>query len=161
MADLFEHSETPVVITERDRVIIANLSARTLLGSHIVGQDVRMALRQPEAIRLLARDNEGGAVVRGLNRRTDIWRINRKTLPGGLAVIEFVNKTAEADWSALLDYRAQAPFAREMHPTDEHWTPFYFAAGAAVEEDASVPLKAMRLHGSVTHGHLALDQNQL
>ncbi|HAG37604.1 MAG TPA: two-component sensor histidine kinase, partial [Erythrobacter sp.] len=49
MADLFEHSETPVVITERDRVIIANLSARTLLGSHIVGQDVRMALRQPEA----------------------------------------------------------------------------------------------------------------
>ena len=61
MADLFEHSETPVVITERDRVIIANLSARTLLGSHIVGQDVRMALRQPEAIRLLARDSEGGA----------------------------------------------------------------------------------------------------
>ena len=28
MADLFEHSETPVVITERDRAIIANLSAR-------------------------------------------------------------------------------------------------------------------------------------
>ena len=109
MADLFEHSETPVVITERDRVIIANLSARTLLGSHIVGQDVRMALRQPEAIRLLARDSEGGAVVRGLNRRTDIWRINRKTLPGGLAVIEFVNKTAEADISrAHTDFVANA-----------------------------------------------------
>ena len=78
MADLFEHSETPVVITERDRVIIANLSARTLLGGHIVGQDVRMALRQPEAIRLLARDTEGSAVVRGLTRRTDIWRIHLK-----------------------------------------------------------------------------------
>ena len=56
MADLFEHSETPVVITERDRAIIANLSARQFLGGHIVGQDVRMALRQPEAIRLLGRD---------------------------------------------------------------------------------------------------------
>tara|TARA_R110000751_G_scaffold2018_15_gene9898 strand:- start:27062 stop:28249 length:1188 start_codon:yes stop_codon:yes gene_type:complete len=109
MADLFEHSETPVVITERDRVIIANLSARKLLGGHIVGQDVRMALRQPEAIRLLARNAEGGAVVRGLNRRTDIWRINRKTLPGELAVIEFVNKTAEADIArAHTDFVANA-----------------------------------------------------
>ncbi|MBX7481407.1 sensor histidine kinase [Qipengyuania qiaonensis] len=109
MADLFEQSETPVVITERDRVVIANLSARTLLGGHIVGQDVRMALRQPEAVRLLERDAEGGAVVRGLTRRTDIWKINRKTLPGDLAVIEFVNKTAEADISrAHTDFVANA-----------------------------------------------------
>lgn len=68
-----------------------------------------------------------------------------------------LNKTAEADWPALLDYRAQAPFAREMHPTDEHWLPFYFAAGAAVEGGASAPAKGMRLHGSVTHGQMALD----
>jgi two-component system phosphate regulon sensor histidine kinase PhoR len=109
MADLFEHSETPVVITERDRVIVANLAARKLLGGHIVGQDVRMALRQPEAIRLLARKADGGAVVRGLARRTDIWRINRKSLPGGLAVIEFVNKTAEADIArAHTDFVANA-----------------------------------------------------
>ncbi|MEX0341462.1 MAG: sensor histidine kinase [Erythrobacter sp.] len=109
MADLFEHSETPVVITERDRVVIANLSARKLLGGHIVGQDVRMSLRQPEAIKLLNRDAEGGAVVRGLARRRDIWRINRKTLPGELAVIEFVNKTAEADISrAHTDFVANA-----------------------------------------------------
>ena len=109
MADLFEHSETPVVITERDRVVIANLAARKLLGSHIVGQDVRMALRQPEAIKLLDRGAEGGAVVRGLARRRDIWRINRKSLPGDLAVIEFVNRTAEADISrAHTDFVANA-----------------------------------------------------
>jgi two-component system phosphate regulon sensor histidine kinase PhoR len=109
MADLFEHSETPVVITERDRVIIANLAARKLLGGHILGQDVRMALRQPEAIRLLERGSDGGAVVRGLARRTDIWRINRKTLPGELAVIEFVNRTAEADIArAHTDFVANA-----------------------------------------------------
>lgn len=66
-------------------------------------------------------------------------------------------RTRAADWPALLDYRTQAPYAREMHPTDEHWLPFYFAAGAAVEGDASVPAHGMRLHSSVTHGHLALD----
>ena len=109
MADLFEHSETPVVITERDRVIIANLAARQLLGAHILNQDVRMALRQPEAIKLLERGADGGAVIRGLARRTDIWRINRKTLPGDLAVIEFVNRTVEADIArAHTDFVANA-----------------------------------------------------
>lgn len=109
MRDLFEHSETPVIITERDRVIIANHAARALMGGHIVGQDVRMALRQPEAVRLIERGSEGSAVVRGLTRRHDIWRINRKEMGDGLAVIEFVNKTAEADISrAHTDFVANA-----------------------------------------------------
>ncbi len=109
MGELFEHSETPIIITERDRVTIANLAARGLLGSHILGQDARMALRQPEAVRLLDRDADGSAIVRGLSRRNDIWRINRKKLDDQLAVVEFVNKTAEADISrAHTDFVANA-----------------------------------------------------
>ena len=109
MGELFEHSETPVLITDRDRVIIANLSARGLLGSHVIGQDARMALRQPEAVRLLDRAADGTAVVRGLARRNDIWRVNRKKLDERLAVIEFVNKTAEADITrAHTDFVANA-----------------------------------------------------
>ncbi|TMM49783.1 sensor histidine kinase [Qipengyuania marisflavi] len=109
MDDLVEHSETPVLVTEGDRVTIANLAARKLLGAHVLGQDVRMALRQPEAVRLIDRDGDGVAVVRGLARRRDIWRINRKKLDYGLAVIEFVNKTAEADISrAHTDFVANA-----------------------------------------------------
>ena len=109
MGELFEHSETPIIITERDRVTIANLAARGLLGSHILGQDARMALRQPEAVRLLDRDADGSAVVRGLSRRNDIWRINRKKLDDQLAVVEFVNKTAEADIArAHTDFVANA-----------------------------------------------------
>ena len=109
MGDLFEHSEAPVLVTDRDRVIIANLAARGLLGSHVIGQDARMALRQPEAVRLLDRSVDGSAVVRGLARRGDIWRVNRKKLDGDLAVIEFVNKTAEADISrAHTDFVANA-----------------------------------------------------
>lgn len=65
-------------------------------------------------------------------------------------------RTDAADWPALLDYRAQAPFAVEMHPTDEHWLPFYFAAGASTQGEA-MPALSKRLHGSVTHGHLAMD----
>ena len=97
MGDLIEHSELPVLVTETDRVIIANKAARRLLGAHVVGQDVRMALRKPEAVELLGGESEGTTIVHGLARRRDIWRINRKALDGDLAVFEFVNKTAEAD----------------------------------------------------------------
>ena len=109
MGELFEHSETPVVITDRDRVIIANHAARDLLGAHIVGQDVRMALRKPDAIALVESDSESSAMVHGLTRRTDLWRINRKRLDQRIAVLEFVNKTIEADISrAHTDFVANA-----------------------------------------------------
>lgn len=56
------------------------------------------------------------------------------------------------DWAALRDYRRQAPHAALMHPTDEHWLPFYVAAGAG--GTAAVP---QRLHASLTYGVLAMD----
>ena len=109
MGELIEHSLTPIVVTERGRIAIANEAARALLGAHIVGQDTRMALRQPEAVRLLEDESDGAAVVRSLARRRDIWRINRKQLSADMAVIEFVNKTAEADISrAHTDFVANA-----------------------------------------------------
>lgn len=61
-------------------------------------------------------------------------------------------RAAAADWPALLDYRQQAPHAARMHPSDEHWLPFYVAAGAAGPQPAGI-----RLHASVTYGHLAMD----
>ncbi len=56
------------------------------------------------------------------------------------------------DWAALRDYRRQAPHAALMHPTDEHWLPFYVAAGAGGSE-----AQPQRLHASLTYGVLAMD----
>ena len=56
------------------------------------------------------------------------------------------------DWQSLFAYRTQAPHAVEMHPTDEHWLPWYVAAGAGGTE--APPL---RLHDSLTFGCLAMD----
>lgn len=60
-------------------------------------------------------------------------------------------KAAASDWPALFDYRAQAPHAAHMHPTDEHWLPFYVAAGAGGGT------AGQRVHDSVTYGHLGMD----
>jgi len=109
IGELLEHSESPVIVIENGRVVIANLASRRLLGTHILGQDARMALRQPEAVSLLESGEDGVAIVRGLARRKDIWRINRQSLEGGLSIVEFVNKTAEADISrAHTDFVANA-----------------------------------------------------
>jgi 4,5-DOPA dioxygenase extradiol len=64
----------------------------------------------------------------------------------------FAERSAARDWPALLDYRAQAPGAAFMHPTDEHLLPWFIAAGAGGTEDAPI-----RVHASVEGGHLGMD----
>lgn len=61
-------------------------------------------------------------------------------------------RAAAADWPALFDYRSRAPHAALMHPSDEHWLPWYAAAGAAGPAPHGV-----RLHASVTYGCLGMD----
>jgi 4,5-DOPA dioxygenase extradiol len=64
----------------------------------------------------------------------------------------FAERSAASDWDALLDYRAQAPHAVEMHPSDEHLLPWFIAAGAGGRDAAP-----LRLHESTTHGVLGMD----
>lgn len=61
-------------------------------------------------------------------------------------------RLAAGDEAALADYRAQAPHARDNHPTEEHLLPFHVALGAAGEG-----WRARLLHESVTFGTLAMD----
>lgn len=109
MSDLFELSAAPVIVTRRDRVTVANAAARRLFGAHMLNQDIRVTLRHPRAVALIDRPDSEGATIAGLVRRRDVWRINRKALPGGVAVYELVNRTAEADISrAHTDFVANA-----------------------------------------------------
>lgn len=97
MGELIEFAGTPLILTDRNRIAIANRAARKALGSHIIGQDVRVALRHPDALKLIDRERNGTALIRGLSRRRDIWRISRQELDSGLAVIELINRTSEQD----------------------------------------------------------------
>jgi 4,5-DOPA dioxygenase extradiol len=64
----------------------------------------------------------------------------------------FAARSAAADWDALLDYRARAPSAELMHPTDEHLLPWFVAAGAG---GRTAP--ALRLYDGITYGCLGMD----
>src|SRR5215831_7746683 len=58
---------------------------------------------------------------------------------------------AKGDEEALADYRRQAPYAREAHPTDEHFLPLHVAYGAAGPGARGKPL-----HRSFTLGNLSM-----
>ncbi len=64
----------------------------------------------------------------------------------------FADRSAARDWASLWHYRALAPDASFMHPTDEHLLPWFIAAGAGGAEHAP-----LRLHASVAGGHLGMD----
>ena len=52
----------------------------------------------------------------------------------------------------LVNYRDRAPFARENHPTEEHFLPFHVALGAAGEG-----ARGELVHSSHDHGVLTMD----
>ncbi|TNE58995.1 MAG: two-component sensor histidine kinase [Sphingomonadales bacterium] len=109
MGELIQHSATPLLVLENNKITIANRAAQKILGKHIIGQDTRMAFRQPEAVSLLTKSKPGAAIVRGLVRRRDIWRINRQKIDSTMSVVELINLTAEADISrAHTDFVANA-----------------------------------------------------
>lgn len=108
MIELVEPFGLPVLMLDGQRIAAANAAAREELGSHIVGQDARVALRHPEAVRLLDKP-EGRALVRGLTGARSIWQVSRVPIDERFSLIEFVNRTAEADISrAHTDFVANA-----------------------------------------------------
>jgi len=62
------------------------------------------------------------------------------------------DRSAARDWDGLFAYRSKAPYAADMHPTDEHLLPWYVAAGAGGRDDAP-----QRLYSAVTYGCLGMD----
>ncbi|KLE33607.1 histidine kinase [Aurantiacibacter gangjinensis] len=109
MRDLIEHSGLPLIMIDSDRIIMANAHAREALGKHIIGQDVRVALRHPAAIDLLSRGEGGSVAVQGLTGPKSNWQITIQPIDARYALIELVNRTAEADVSrAHSDFVANA-----------------------------------------------------
>jgi two-component system phosphate regulon sensor histidine kinase PhoR len=62
VGDVLEAIVEPILIVAEGRVMQANAAARALLGGHIVGQNVRLAIRHPAAAERLVGPLEPGAV---------------------------------------------------------------------------------------------------
>jgi len=67
----------PVLVVDQGRVALANRTARKLLGAHIMGEDVRIAIRHPAAAQRLTGQEHLDAPLRldiiGLGARNQRW----------------------------------------------------------------------------------------
>ncbi len=88
----------------------------------------------------------------GLRERHARRRAARDRREQSLSRLDGRAQRAPATGTALFDYRALAPHAVDMHPSDEHLLPWYIAAGAGGREAAP-----QRLHESMTFGALGMD----
>jgi two-component system phosphate regulon sensor histidine kinase PhoR len=78
LAEAIEAIAEPVLVIAANRVLSANRAARGLLGQHILGEDVRLAIRHPAAAeRLLNPDATPGAPIHlvGLGTRDQRWEM--------------------------------------------------------------------------------------
>ncbi|NBC36368.1 two-component sensor histidine kinase [Novosphingobium sp. FSY-8] len=99
----------PLVVIDHSRVLAANQAARDTFGRHIIGQDARIALRHPDAVRLLDMADGESVTIRGLTGAGSLWQVTRRRIDAGHWAIELRDRTAEADISrAHTDFVANA-----------------------------------------------------
>jgi len=112
-ADLLAAFEDPLLVVRDRRVLTANQAARDLLGAHILGSDVRLAIRHPAAAEHLARDEEGGEPVRielvGLGELGRPWELVIAPLPDGSRLLRLIDQSqARAAEQMRVDFVANA-----------------------------------------------------
>ncbi len=109
MAAAIDQVEVPLLLALRHTILSANPSAQQVLGPHIVGQDPRVALRHPDAVRLLDQTEGGSVTVRGLTGARSLWQLTRSRIDASIWLIELRDRNAEADISrAHTDFVANA-----------------------------------------------------
>ncbi len=99
----------PLLLLDGTRILIANAAARGALGAHIVGQDARIGLRHPDAMRLLDMSDGESVTVPGFTGGRSLWQLTRRRIDETLWMIELADRTSESDVSrAHTDFVANA-----------------------------------------------------
>ncbi len=115
---LLEHIQTPAIVVARGQVVFANAAAKTLLGAHILGQDVRIAIRDPRAVAVILGEGGGNAKVSGLSVGSSVWEVDCKVLGVGERLVTLYDLSvqvstarAHADFVANASHELRTPLA--------------------------------------------------
>ena len=115
---ILEHLQTPALIVADGQVSFANLAARALLGNHIVGEDVRIAIRDPDAVAAILGEAGGNATITGLSIGGSVWEVDCSVIGGGERLVTLYDRSvqvrtarAHADFVANASHELRTPLA--------------------------------------------------
>lgn len=122
VADVLEAIGEPVLIVAQNKVIRANTAARDLLGQHILGEDVRLAIRHPAAAeRLINPPSRAPAApihLVGLGTRDQRWEMRVRDVEGDQRVVHLIDRTGtyatermRVDFVANASHELRTPLA--------------------------------------------------
>jgi two-component system phosphate regulon sensor histidine kinase PhoR len=96
--ELFAAIDEPLLRVDKQQVVYANAPARTLLGAHIVGEDIRLAIRHPAASDRLTgrvRGDERPIELVGLGERDRHWHLTVHDLSDGSRLVRLTDRSGE------------------------------------------------------------------
>jgi two-component system, OmpR family, phosphate regulon sensor histidine kinase PhoR len=115
---LLELIEVPVLLLKKGQVAFANLAAQSLLGDYIVGQDLRIAIRNPAAIALVNHGQGGRIRVDGLSLADSVWEMTSHLIDDDMQLITLMDMSASAgiarahaDFVANASHELRTPLA--------------------------------------------------
>jgi len=143
---LLDAMEEPALLVERGRTSAANAAALALLGREIVGRDVRLAVRQPQALAAILGGRPVDLEVAGLGGLGRTWALQVRPAADGLLLVRLSDRSAaRAAEKMRVDFVANA--------SHELRTPLATVIGYAetLAEDGELPETLRRRFGESIH----------
>ena len=109
--DLLGAVDDPLMLVEGRQVVRANAAAVAALGEHVIGEDIRLAIRHPAATELLTREGnvEGNVELIGLGAADRHWILSTQPLGAGARLVRLSDRTAtRASERIRVDFVANA-----------------------------------------------------
>jgi two-component system phosphate regulon sensor histidine kinase PhoR len=121
LGEAIEAIAEPVLVIASNRVLLANRTARALLGHHILGEDVRLAIRHPAAAERLLNPAEGASDgpihLVGLGSRDQRWEMRVRDA-GDRRIVHLTDRTGSyaadkmrVDFVANASHELRTPLA--------------------------------------------------
>ena len=118
LATLMDTFDDPLLLTEQHQVTMANEAARGLLGVHIVGENVRLAIRHPAAAERLTGANGGPIELVGIGEADRHWELNVHDLGQNRRLVRLSDRTSRyvaekmrVDFVANASHELRTPLA--------------------------------------------------
>jgi len=95
IAELLRAFDEPLLIVRDRKVLATNAAARGLLGAHIEGVDVRLAIRHPAAAELLTGTGDDGRRIElvGIGDAGRPWMMSVTNLPDGSRLVRLADQS--------------------------------------------------------------------